>query len=64
MAYATAKTGQVIYYARNPWEERREVTLVRYFKFRPDLKNNNCAVIDERGFRWEVDIKDLYRKAE
>lgn len=64
MTYKTGKPGQVVYYAPQPWQERREVVLVRYFKDKSDLLHNNCAVVDERGFRWEVDIKDLYRKAE
>ena len=64
MNYKTGKPGQVIYYARNPWEERREVTLVRYYKHNPFLKHNNSAVINERGVQIHVDIKDLYRKAE
>jgi hypothetical protein len=64
MTYKTGKPGQVIYYARNSWEERREVVLVRYYKDNSYLLHNNCAIVDERGFRWNVDIKDLYRKAE
>ena len=62
MAYASGKTGQVIFYSRNFWEPRRQVTLVRYYKLRPDLKHNNCAIIQDGGIRIHVDIKDLYRK--
>jgi hypothetical protein len=65
MAYSGAKEGQVIYYARNPWEEREEVVLVRYYKDRKDLVNPNCAVIDMgNAFHVHVAIKNLYRKAE
>ena len=64
MAYATAKVGQVIYYSRNHWEPRRPVTLVRYYKHNPDLLHNNCAVVEEDGFQINVDVKDLFRKAE
>jgi hypothetical protein len=64
MAYATAKPGQVVYYAPNHWEPRREVTLVCYYKFGSYLIHNNRAVIDERGIQIHVDIKDLFRKAE
>jgi hypothetical protein len=62
--YATAKPGQVIYYARNPWETRREVTLVRYYKHNPYLLHNNCAIVRENGLNIDVEIKDLYRKPE
>ncbi len=62
MTYATGKPGQVIYYSRNHWEPRRPVTLVRYYKFHPDLKHNNSAIIQDGGIRISVDIKDLYRK--
>lgn len=62
--YATAKQGQTVYYGKNHWEARREVVLVRYYKHNPYLVNNNSAVVDERGFHFHVDIKDLYRKPE
>lgn len=65
MAYSGAKEGQVIYYARNPWEKREPVILVRYYKDRADLVSPNCAVIDMgNDFCVHVAIKNLYRKAE
>jgi hypothetical protein len=64
MAYRGAKEGQVVYYERNHWQPREEVVFVRYYKFRKDLLHPNCAVVMSNNLQMNVDIKDLYRKAE
>lgn len=62
--YKTGKPGQKVYYSTYVWQERREVVLLRYFKDIPSLLHNNSAIIEERGLRMKVDIKDLYRTPE
>jgi hypothetical protein len=64
MTYKTAKAGQVVYYERKHWEPREEVVFVRYYKFSKDLLHPNMAVVISNNLQMNVDIKDLYRKAE
>lgn len=64
MAYRGAKEGQIVYYERRPWLPREEAIFVRYYKFRKDLLHPNCAVVILQNLHTNVDIKDIYRKAE
>lgn len=62
MAYTSAKVGQVVYWATNPFAEREAVEFVRYYKDRKDLVYPNCAVINSNGVHIHVSINNLYRK--
>jgi hypothetical protein len=66
MAYRGAKVGQVVNYARNPWEEKREAKVIKVYKSPRYLVADNSAVVmlgPEFTFPLHVELKDLYRKA-
>ena len=60
--YRGAKEGQIVFYSRNPWEEREAVEFVRYYKDTPSLTHPNAAIIRDGGIAIHVDIKNIYRK--
>jgi len=67
MAYRNAKADQILYYARNVWEERELVKVLKVYTAPKGNLHPNCAVImlgESFTFPVHVELKDLYLKPE
>jgi hypothetical protein len=67
MAYRNAKADQILYYARNVWEERELVKVLKVYTAPKANLHPNCAVImtgESFTFPVHVELKDLYLKPE